>query len=172
MGSWAHPWSIVHRIRQGKKIIVPGDGTSLWVLTWNADFARGLLGLLGNVDAIGEAYHITSDEVLTWNQIYVELFEALGVEPNILHVPTDLIEVYWPHAHGSLLGDKANSVVFDNTKIKRTVPGFRCVVKWADGVRKAIAWHEAHPEFQTVDSDMDRILDHIVAAMEQVPLKP
>jgi nucleoside-diphosphate-sugar epimerase len=167
VGSWAYPWTIMHRMMQGKKIIVPGDGTALWVLTWNMDFAKGLVGLLGKPEAIGEAYHITSDEVLTWNQIYVEAFRALGLTPNILHVPTDVIEAHWPHAHGSLLGDKIHSVVFDNVKIKRTVPDYHCEVNWAEGVRRAIAWHQAHPAFQAVDVEMERILDNIVTAMER-----
>jgi nucleoside-diphosphate-sugar epimerase len=164
VGSWAHPWTIIHRMKQGKKIIVPGDGTSLWVVTWNMDFAKGLLGLLGKQEAIGEAYHITSDEVLTWNQIYLEAFRTLGLEPNLLHVATDVIEAYWPHAHGSLLGDKINSVVFDNTKIKRAVPDYHCEVGWAEGLRRSLAWYEARPEFQTEDVEMERILDDIVLA--------
>jgi nucleoside-diphosphate-sugar epimerase len=164
VGSWDHPWTVIDRIRRGAKIIVPGDGTSLWVLTWNADFARGLLGLLGNPQAIGEVFQITSDEVLTWDQIYLEAFSALGIPPNITHVPSDLIATYWPHAVGSLIGDKINSVVFDNSKIKRFVPGFHCDVKWAQGLKQSIAWHESHPEFQTIDSEMNELMDRIVLA--------
>ncbi len=116
MGSWNYPFTIVDRIKRGQKVIIPGDGTSLWVLTWNGDFAKGLLGLFGRKEAIGEAYHITSDEVLTWNQIYQELGRAIGVEPKIVHIPSDLISAYSEHAIGSLIGDKANSAVFDNKK--------------------------------------------------------
>jgi nucleoside-diphosphate-sugar epimerase len=164
VGSWAHPWTIMDRMQRGGKIIVPGDGTSLWVLTWNADFAVGLLGLLGNASAIGEAFHITSDEVLTWDQIYLEAFEALGMTPNILHVASDLIAAYWPHALGSLLGDKMHSVVFNNAKIKRAVPGFSCPTKWADGLRRAMQWHELHPQFKTIDNELDETMDRIVQA--------
>jgi len=166
VGSWAHPWTIIRRMQQGRKIIVPGDGTSLWVLTWNADFAKGLIGLLGKKEAIGEAFQITSDEVLTWDQIYLEAFQALGVEPNILHVPTDLIAAYWPQAEGSLLGDKIYSTVFDNRKIKSVVPSFHCEVNWAEGLRRAIAWHEAHAMFQTVDHEFERTMDDIVRGCE------
>ena len=167
IGSWSHPWTVIQRMQAGKKIVVPGDGTSLWVLTWNADFAKGLLGLLGRSESLGEAYHITSDEVLTWNDIHLEAFRALGLEPNILHVPTDLLEAFWPHAHGSLLGDKSNSMVFDNSKIKRLVPDFRCDVTWAEGLRRSLAWYASHSEFQTLDAEMDRMLDEVVLAMER-----
>ncbi len=167
VGSWQQPWSIIDRMLRGKPVVVPGDGTSLWVVTWNADFAKGLIGLLGRPEAIGEAFHITSDEVQTWDQIYVETFAALGVKPNIVHVSTDLIGAYWPHAEASLTGDKINSVVFDNTKIKRLVPDFHCEVDWAHGVRRAIDRHRAHPEFQTVDEDMERIVDGIIAGYQR-----
>ena len=164
VGSWSHPWTIIDRIRRGAKVIVPGDGTSLWVLTWNADFAVGLLGLLGNPQTIGEMFQITSDEVLTWDQIYLEAFTALDILPNIVHVPSELIAAYWPHAVGSLIGDKANSVVFDNSKIRRFVPDFHCEVNWAQGLRQAIAWHESHPEFQELDDEMNQVMDRIVLA--------
>ncbi|NUQ85592.1 MAG: NAD-dependent epimerase/dehydratase family protein [Anaerolineales bacterium] len=166
-GSWQHPWTLIHRMKQGEPVIVPGDGTSLWVLTWNADFAVGLLGLLGNKNAIEEAFHITSDEVLTWDQIYLEVYDALGLEPNIVHIPSDFIARFDDHAVGSLIGDKANSVVFDNSKIKRFVPEFDCKVKWSDGVRRALAWFETHPEFQTVDRDAVRRWDTILNAYQK-----
>src|SRR5215217_2253978 len=118
VSSWTHPWTVVDRMKRGQKVIVPGDGTSLWVLTWNADFAKGLVGLLGNENAIGQAFQITSDEVLTWDQIHLEVYRALGVEPNVIHIPSDLIAAYDPPSLGSLVGDKSNSVVFDNSKIK------------------------------------------------------
>lgn len=163
-GSWSHPWTLIHRMKQGKPVIVPGDGTSLWVLTWNADFAVGLLGLLGNQKALGEAFHITSDEVLNWNQIYLEVYDALGREPNIVHIPSDFIARFDDHAVGSLSGDKANSVVFDNSKIKRFVPEFDCKVKWSEGVRRSLAWFEAHPEFQTLDHDAIQKWEKIIGA--------
>jgi nucleoside-diphosphate-sugar epimerase len=161
VGSWKHPYTIIDRIRRGKKIIVPGDGTSLWVLTWNADFAKGFFGLLGCGQAIGQAYHITSDEVLTWNQIYLEVGCALGLEPQIVHVPADLISAYDPRAVGSLIGD---STVFDNTKIKTLVPDFTCTVPWADGVRQSIAWHEADPARCTIDHEANQCWDVILEA--------
>ncbi len=167
VGSWLHPWSVVDRMLQGKPVIVPGDGTSLWVVTWNADFAKALIGLLGRPEAVGEAFHITSDEVLTWDQIYLEVFSALGVKPNIVHVSTDLIGAYWAHAEASLTGDKINSVVFDNTKIKRLVPDFRCEVDGAHGVRRSIEWHRSHPEFQTLDAGMERVMDEIIQGYER-----
>jgi nucleoside-diphosphate-sugar epimerase len=164
VGSWSHPWTIIDRIRRGRPVVVPGDGTSLWVLTWNADFARGLLGLLGNPAAIGEAFHITADEVLTWQQIYLEVFAAVGKPPKILHMSSDLISAHWPHAQGSLVGDKMHSCVFDNSKIKSLVPDFACEVNWADGLRRALHWHESHPQFQTVDGELDRALDQLELA--------
>jgi nucleoside-diphosphate-sugar epimerase len=167
VGSWQHPYTIIARMKKGKKIIVPGDGTSLWVLTWNGDFARGFVPLLGRDDAIGEAFHITSDEVLTWNRIYQEVGLALGLSPEIVHVPSDLIVAYDPDALGSLVGDKANSAVFDNSKIKRFVSDFRCEVDWAEGVRRAIAWHEADPARQTVDVQADRTWDVILTAYQE-----
>lgn len=167
VGSWTHPWTVIDRMRRGGKVIVPGDGTSLWVLTWNADFAKGVIGLLGNEHAIGEAFQITSDEVLTWDQIYREAYAALGLEPKLIHIPSDLIAAYWPHATGSLIGDKANSVVFDNSKIKRFVPGFDCEVNWARGLRLALEWHEAHPQFRTIDTEMDALWDQLIAGYEK-----
>jgi nucleoside-diphosphate-sugar epimerase len=154
----------VDRIRKGGPVIVPGDGTSLWVLTWNADFARGLVGLLGNPHALGEAFHITSDEVLTWNQIFLELFSALNAEPRILHIPSDFIVEHHPDSLGSLIGDKVNSVVFDNSKIKRFVPGFACRTTWGEGVRLALAWFAADPSRRSLDSQMSATWDKIIAA--------
>lgn|SRR5574341_614009 len=165
--SWQHPWTVVDRIQRGKRLILPGDGTSLWVLTWNADFAKGLIGLLGNQKAVGEAFQITSDEVLTWNQIFLELYDALGVEPNIVHIPSDLIVAYDPDRLGTLIGDKVNSVVFDNSKIKRFVPDFACTVSWAEGVRRVVAWHESYPQFQTIDQEMNAVWDKIITAYEK-----
>jgi nucleoside-diphosphate-sugar epimerase len=167
MGSWNYPYTIVDRIKGGQKVIVPGDGTSLWVLTWNGDFAKGLLGLVGRQDSIGEAFHITSDEVLTWNQIYQELGRAIGVEPKIVHIPSDLIAIYSEHAVGSLIGDKSNSAVFDNAKIKRFVPDFNCEVNWAGGVRRTLAWHEADPARQVIDAESNELWDKIIAAYEK-----
>jgi nucleoside-diphosphate-sugar epimerase len=165
--SWRDPWTTIDRIKRGKKIIVPGDGTSLWVLTWNGDFAKGLVGLLGNKKAIGEAFQVTSDQVLSWDQIHLEAYQALGLKPNVIHIPSDFIARFDKDAVGSLIGDKSNSMVFDNSKIKHFVPGFRCEVEWAEGLRRSLAWFEAHPEFQTVDREADQLWDRIIATYER-----
>jgi nucleoside-diphosphate-sugar epimerase len=167
LDSWRHPWTVVERMKRGKKIIIPGDGTSLWVLTWNGDFAKGFLGLLGREQAIGQAYHITSDEALTWNQITLEAAHALGLNPEIVHIPSDLIAAYDPDATGSLIGDKANCAVFDNRKIKELVPDFVCTVPWAEGVRRSIAWHEADPARCSIDHEANQRWDTILAAYER-----
>jgi nucleoside-diphosphate-sugar epimerase len=159
-------------MRQGKEVIVPGDGTSLWVCTWNDDFAVGLVGLLGMEKALGEAFHITSDEVLTWNQIYKQTYAALGLLPRLVHISSDLLATWDEHYLGSLVGDKSNSVVFDNSKIKRFVPEFGCKVRWSEGVRRSIAWFDAKPERQTIDSEADRKWDAILTAYRQAfPVK-
>jgi nucleoside-diphosphate-sugar epimerase len=163
MGSWQHPYTVIDRMKRGGQVIVPGDGTSLWVLTWNGDFAKGFLGLLGNRRAIGEAYHITSDEVLTWNQIYQEVGRAIGVDLQIVHVPSDLIAAYDPGSLGSLTGDKANSSIFDNNKINALVPDFRCTVPWSEGVRRAVAWFEADPARQIIDEKFNNLCDRILS---------
>ena len=167
MGSWQHPWTIVERMKQEKPVIVPGDGTSLWPLTWNGDFAKGLVGLLGREQAIGHAFHITSDEVLNWNQIYVELAHALGVEPKLVHIASELIAAHDPDSYGSLIGDKIYSVVFDNSKIKRFVPDFVATVPWTEGVRKSLAWFEADPARQTIDTPANQLWDNIIQAYER-----
>lgn len=164
VGSWQHPWTVIDRMKRGQKVIIPGDGTSLWVLTWNADFAKGLIGLLGNEKAVGEAFQITSDEVLSWEQIYLEAYRALGLAPNLVHIPSDLIAKYWPHAYGSLIGDKSNSVVFDNSKIKGFIPDFQCEVTWSEGLRRSLAWFENHPEYQTIDRELNSIWDALIGA--------
>jgi nucleoside-diphosphate-sugar epimerase len=167
VGSWLHPWTVIDRMKRGEKIIVPGDGTSLWVLTWNGDFAKGLTGLLGKDQVAGHAFHITSNEVLTWNQIYLEVFKALGIQPNIIHIPSDLIAAYDDSATGSLIGDKSHSAVFDNSKIKRYVSDFSCPVSWAEGMRRALAWFEIDPARQTIDHEANRRWDAIIAAYER-----
>lgn len=164
VASWLHPWTVIDRMKRGQKVIVPGDGTSLWVTTWNADFAKGLVGLLGNQNAIGEAFQITSDEALTWDQFYLEVYQAVGAEPNVVHISSDLLVAHDPEKLGTLIGDKSNSVVFDNSKIKRFVSEFSCEVSWAEGVRRSLAWFESHPEFQTVDDDAVRAWDQIISA--------
>jgi len=167
MGSWAHPYTIVDRMKRGQKVIVPGDGTSLWVFTWNEDFAIGFLGLLGNKAAVGEDFQITSDEVLTWNQAYQEVGRALGVDLQLAHISSYLIAAYDEHEFGSLIGDKANSVVFDNSKIKRFVPEFECKISWAEGIRRSIAWFESAPAHQTIDHEANQLWDRIISIYEK-----
>lgn len=167
VNSWGHPYTLIERMKQGKKIIIPGDGTSLWVFTWNDDFAVGFLGLFGRKDAIGEAFQITSDEVLTWNQAYEEVGRALGVELDIVHIASDLIAKYDVHALGSLIGDKVNSAVFDNSKIRHFVPEFDCKVPWVEGIRRSLAWFEADPSRQTIDEGANQLWNRIIAAYEK-----
>jgi len=164
--SWEHPWTTVDRMRRGKKIIVHGDGTSLWTMTHATDFARGFIGLFGNPHAIGQTVHITSDEVLTWDQVYGAIGKAAGVEPRIVHVPSDFISEIDPEARGPLLGDKAHCAVFDNSKIKSLVPGFSAVTPFSEGVRRSVEWFERDPRRQTVDEGFDARSDQIIQAYE------
>jgi len=153
------------RMRRGKKVIVHGDGTSLWVLTHHKDFARAFVGLLGNDHAIGQAFHITSDELLTWNQIYTLLAHAAGVEPQIVHVPSDVIAAFDPELGAGLLGDKAHSVIFDNSKIKRLVPDWTATIPFSLGAREIVAWFDADPARQVVDEQVSTLIDKIIAAV-------
>jgi nucleoside-diphosphate-sugar epimerase len=155
-------------MRKGKKVVVHGDGTSLWVLTHHEDFAKGFVGLLGNNHAIGHAFHITSDEVLTWNQIYTILAHAAGVEPQIVHVPSDMIAAFDPEVGAGLLGDKAHSVIFDNSKIKRLVPDFAATIPFSQGAREIVGWFDADPARQVVDKQASHLVDRIIAAYEAI----
>jgi nucleoside-diphosphate-sugar epimerase len=163
VGSWEKPFTIVDRMRRGAPVIVPGDGTSLWTLTHNTDFAKGLSGLLGNPAAIGADFHITSDEVLTWNQIYALVGTAAGSEPNLLHVPTDALIAADPSLEGTLWGDKAHSAVFDNSKLRSLVPDFATTVSFADGIRESVAWFDADPQRQDIDHEANALWDSIAA---------
>ena len=138
VNSWKKSYTAVDRMRRGKKLIVPGDGSSLWVITHNSDFAQGLVGLLGHKQAIGHAFHITSDEVMTWDQFYRITAQAAGVEVQIVHVASDFIGACLPDTVGSLIGDKSSSVVFDNSKLKLFVPEFRAKVPFAEGSRERL----------------------------------
>jgi nucleoside-diphosphate-sugar epimerase len=157
-------FTVAQRMLDGRRIVVPGDGQSLWTLTYAPDFAKGLVGLLGNRDAVGEAFHITSDELLSWDEIHLTIADALGVVPRIVHVPTDFIVSACPEYEGNLRGDKSNSAVFDNSKIKRFVPGFACTTPFAVGVRASLAWLEAHPELKRIEPRTDARIDTIIAA--------
>jgi len=151
-------------MKKGQPVIVHGDGSSLWVVTHAEDLGRGLLGLMGNEQAIGEAFHITSDEVLTWNQIYQTIGEALGVEPNIVHIASDSIVDVEPSLAGSLLGDKTWSVVFDNRKIKEFVPGFKAIIPFNEGIRRTVEWFEADEARRNVDQGLNDVMTRILAA--------
>jgi nucleoside-diphosphate-sugar epimerase len=160
-------WTIVDRMRRGLPVIVHGDGTSFWTLTHHEDFARAFVGLLGRADAIGDAFHITSDEALTWNQIHEMLAYAAGAEPRLVHIPSELIAAFDPEWGASLLGDKAHSMVFDNTKIKRLVPDFRALVSYHDGVRNQIAWYDEEPKRRAVDDVVNTIVDRALTAYQR-----
>ncbi|WP_416865720.1 MAG: SDR family oxidoreductase [Imperialibacter sp.] len=163
LGGWTE-YNIVDRLRKGKKIIVHGDGTSLWTLTHSDDFAVGFVGLLGHPKAIGHAFHITSDDVLSWNQVYEGLADAVGVAPNIVHIPSDFICQHWPDQTGNLLGDKAHSAVFDNTKIKSFVPEFKAVIPFHQGIRRTLAWLEADASRQVINPETEKQLDELIEA--------
>jgi nucleoside-diphosphate-sugar epimerase len=163
LGGWGS-YTLADRLLKGLPIIVHGDGSSLWVVTHADDLAQGLLGLLGNERALGEAFHITSDEVLTWNQIYLHIAEALGVEARVVHIPSDFIARVAPGLAGSLLGDKTWGVVFDNSKIKEFVPGFRATIAFRDGIRRTLDWFAADEERRRVDEAVNSEMDGILRA--------
>jgi nucleoside-diphosphate-sugar epimerase len=158
----------VARMRAGKPVVVHGDGTSLWTMTHHRDFAVGLVGLLGNPQAIGQSYHVTSDEWLSWNQIYTIVAEAAGVKPDLVHVPSDLIALFDPEWGDSLLGDKAHSMVFDNNKIRQLVPEFRPEIPFAQGAKEIIAWYDEDTRRQVVDEQNDLVQDRLIEAMQSV----
>lgn len=161
-------YTMVDRMRNGKPVIVHGDGTSLWVLTHHADFARGFLGLLGNPHAIGDSFHITSDELLSWNQIYQLIAAAAQVtDLKLVHIPSEFVAKFDPVWGDSLLGDKSHSMIFDNAKIKRVVPDYRPVIPFVQGAREIIAWYDANPQMQTIDEEFDSLIDQILTAYQR-----
>ncbi|MDR0289750.1 MAG: NAD-dependent epimerase/dehydratase family protein [Treponema sp.] len=156
-------WQVVKRMIEGKPVIIHGDGTSLWTMTHNSDFASGFIGLMGNIHAIGEAVHITSDESLCWNQIYRAIADALNVPLKAVHVSSEYLAHNSDYDFtGSLIGDKANSVIFDNTKLKRLVPGFCATVRFDQGIKQTIAHVLNHKECQTEDTEFDSWCDRII----------
>ena len=155
-------WTVVERMRQGKEVVVHGDGTSLWTLTHHADFAQGFVPLLGHPRTVGETFQLTSDDVLTWDQIAHTLAAAAGTTARIVHVPSEVIAAEDPEWGAGLLGDKAHSMVFDNTKIRTVVPGYRATIPFEQGAREIVDWYDADPARRTVDARTDALMDRLV----------
>ena len=157
-------WTALGRMRAGKEIVVHGDGTSQWTLTHHEDFARAFVPLLGHPRTLGEAFHITSDDAPTWDQIARALAAALGVEARIVHVPSDAIAAADPEWGAGLLGDKAHSMVFDNSKVKSVVPGWVATIPFEQGAREIVAWYDEDPARQQADAQLDAVMDRLVEA--------
>jgi nucleoside-diphosphate-sugar epimerase len=165
-------WQVAKRMLEKKPVIIHGDGTSLWTMTHNSDFAKGFIGLMGNIHAIGESVHITSDETVTWNQIYEVIADALGVKLNAVHVSSEFLAVCSKEDYrGGLLGDKANSVVFDNSKLKKLVPEFVATTRFDQGIRQTVDYILAHPELQKEDKEFDIWCDKVVQALQAAVMK-
>ena len=168
IGSWTD-YTIIDRMKKGQEVIIHGDGTSLWTVTHSDDFAKAFVGLLGHQQAIGHAFHITSDELLNWNQIYEAVAEAAGAELNAVHITSDFIcdvadSIGWEWMRGNLLGDKAVSTIFDNSKIKRFVPGFDAKITFKVGIKKTVQWFEADPSRMVIDEGNNRLIDTVLKA--------
>ncbi len=161
IGDWRGYW-LIDRIKKRRKIVVHGDGTSLWVLTHSEDFARGFVGLLGNIHALGHAFHITSDELLTWNQIYEIIADAVGMKANIIHIPSDFIMKYDNKTGAGLWGDKAYSVIFDNTKIKTFVPEFKAIIPFTEGIKKVLDWFDEDETRKKINLKDDKYMDDLI----------
>ena len=162
-------WPVLKRMMEGKPVLIHGDGSSLWTLTWNEDFARGFIGLLGNPRAIGEAFQIMSDETLSWTQVYSCVAQALNVELHPYYVSSAFLAAVCPKEYdleGNLLGDKALTVAFDCTKLKLAVPGFCATTRFDEGVRHCIAYLLAHPELQVDDPEFDAWCDRVIEVQE------
>src|SRR5918997_941349 len=157
-------WTVVDRMRRGVPVVVHGDGTSLWTLTHATDFARAFVGLLGHPAAIGDSFHITSDEWLPWNEIFTIVGDAAGVEPRLVHIPSEDIATADPKWGAGLLGDKAHSMIFDNSKVRRLVPDYVAVVGFHQGAAEIVEWYDADPSRQGVNPAMDATMDQLVAA--------
>ncbi len=161
-------YTIVDRMRKGQKVIVHGDGSSLWVLTHHRDFAKGFVGLLGNNRAVGEVFHITSDEWLTWNQIFEIVAQAAGAKAYLVHIPSDTIARFDPEWGAGLLGDKTHSMIFDNTKIKQVVPDFSATIPFTRGAEEIIHWYDSDPSRRVVDNALNSLMDEIITRYEAV----
>ncbi len=161
-------WQIAARILSGRKVLIHGDGTSLWTMTDSRDLAKGFVGLMGNIHAVGEAVHITSDEALSWNQIYTCLADALGKKFEPFHVSSDFLSsVCYYDIKGTLLGDKSHCAIFDNTKIKRLVSGFSADIRFDEGIRNTVGYILSHPEYQTEDPEFDAWCDRVIDAVSK-----
>lgn len=161
-------WQVVKRIKEGKPVIIHGDGTSLWTITHNSDFAKAYVGLIGNPEAIGETFHITGDESVSWNRIYGAIADALGVELNPYYVSSQmLVDMSHYDFLGSLIGDKSNSVVFDNTKVKALVPDFRAEVSAEEGIKMVVKNVLLHPEYQVEDPEFDAWCDRVIETLDK-----
>jgi len=161
-------WQVLKRMLDGKPVIIHGDGTSQWTLTHNTDFAKGFVGLMGHPQAIGEAFQITSDETLTWDQIHRTIADALGVELKPYHVASEFLDAAGPYDfRGGLIGDKARTVLFDNAKLKRLVPDLKTEMPFARGVRRTVSYILAHPELQVPDPDFDSWCDRLIDKLER-----
>ncbi len=168
VNSWDKSYTAIARMRAGRPLIIPGDGLTLWTITHNSDFAKGLVGLFGNIGAIGHAVHITSDEALTWNQIYEQTAEAAGVSsPRFVRITSEFITACLPNMTGSLIGDKSNCALFDTTKIKRLVPDFVATTRYRDGIRQTIRWFDADPRRQAIDENGNAEWDRLIAVYER-----
>lgn len=155
-------WTTIDRMRRGKKVIVHGDGTSIWPLTYHADFAKGFTGLLGHPKAIGEAFHITSDEWLTWNQINQLLADAAGAFFDPVYVPSTVINTYDAELGAGLLGDKMHSMIFDNSKIKSVVADFQCTIPFSQGAREIINWYDQNPDRKVINQKYNELSDFLI----------
>ena len=154
-------YTVLHRIREGKPVVVPGDGTSVWTMTHAVDFATGFLGILGKKEALGEAFHITGDEWLNWNSIFATLGRHLGREPVLAHVPSEAVMKADKEWGGSFWGDKSHSMIFDNSKIRRLVPDFRTTVPFEEGARQIVEWYDEEHSRRRVDSAFDALQDRL-----------
>jgi nucleoside-diphosphate-sugar epimerase len=161
-------YTVLHRIRQGRPVVLPGDGTSVWTLTHARDFAVGLLGLLGRPEALGEAFHITNDEWLTWNRIFSILGGHLGCEPRLMHLPSRVVALADPELGAGLLGDKSHSMIFDNSKLRRVVPEFEPAIPFAEGARDIVEWYDEDPARQVVDPAFDALQDRLVRLYDEL----
>jgi nucleoside-diphosphate-sugar epimerase len=166
IGGWTQ-YTAIDRLKKGKKVIIHGDGTSLWTLTHSKDFANAFVGLMGHSGTLGEAIQITSDEAMTWNYIYQSVADAAGVELNAVHISSEFIGKIEPSLKDGLMGDKAHCAVFDNSKIKKFVPGFKAEIPFSKGIRQTLDWFEAKPERMVIDAQMNAKMDRIINAWEK-----